>query len=89
MTAEIVRWSKHRLHRCNNERCPVCEGGLQYCEVCFGAEDSLTTDCSGEKLSLVCEEMIVKEGLDYERLHGWVFLDGTRPDPAKLLRNGR
>ncbi len=36
---------------CNKENCPVCDGGLSICEICDGAEGSLTTDCCGRKLT--------------------------------------
>lgn len=38
---------KHVYHKCNDDRCCVCNGGLASCDVCGGGEASLPTECPG------------------------------------------
>ena len=42
---------KHVFHKCNEDRCFVCEGGLGWCTVCGGAEAELPTECPGRNLT--------------------------------------
>lgn len=41
----------HTWHRCDEEHCPRCRGGLYSCEVCGAAEGELLHDCPGRRLS--------------------------------------
>ncbi|MBA4219055.1 MAG: hypothetical protein C0460_17175 [Methylibium sp.] len=58
----------HKLYQCRGcsaNFCPFCMGGLKFCTVCNGAEGTLTTHCTGARLS-VPQELAVKAGrLDY------------------------
>lgn len=39
---------KHKLHKCDDENCFICNGGLAYCEVCHLGEVELVSDeCVG------------------------------------------
>lgn len=44
---------KHNILKCDCDKphCHICQGGLEFCTVCKGAESSLTTDCCGSILS--------------------------------------
>jgi hypothetical protein len=58
----------HNLHRCNEENCPVCRGGLSdlaLCTVCGGAEASMPTDCPGFRMPASVEELVLKGQMDY------------------------
>lgn len=44
---------KHRFHRCDDDRCNTCGGGLYWCTVCGQAEAELENTCPGRKLSRV------------------------------------
>ncbi len=64
----------HTWHKCNEERCNVCEGGLGWCTVCGGAEITLTTDCPGVKLTEEQEIAITNGELDFRVGKWWVPL---------------
>jgi hypothetical protein len=57
---------EHKYHKCNDNECRICNGGLADCEVCNGAEGSLTTECCGRPLSSREQERIYKGFLDYK-----------------------
>ena len=57
---------KHTLHKCDSERCYVCNGGLAFCEVCKGGEASLTTECCGQVLTNKEEDAIMAKKLDFK-----------------------
>lgn len=42
---------QHVWHKCQKDRCYICEGGLGLCVVCGGFEGSLLTHCPGFKLN--------------------------------------
>jgi hypothetical protein len=43
---------KYKEHEdCKLVHCPICDGGLSICEVCNGAEITLTYDCCGRRLT--------------------------------------
>ena len=42
---------KHVLHKCNEDRCSICDGGLAFCEVCKGGEASLPSECPGIQMT--------------------------------------
>ena len=44
---------KHILHKCNDEHCFCCNGGLSSCTVCEGAEAAMPTDCPGRLLTVI------------------------------------
>lgn len=57
---------EHKWHVCNSEHCIPCSSGLDYCEVCHGAEGSLTTECCGRPLTKEEERRIFMfENLDF------------------------
>jgi hypothetical protein len=39
----------HKYHNCNDPTCNVCNGGLQWCEVCGEGEATLADECPGPK----------------------------------------
>lgn len=61
----------HQLHNCNGgDRCDcqgyVCIGGLAYCDVCHGAEGSLTTACPGEPMTTEQQDDVYARRVDYQ-----------------------
>jgi hypothetical protein len=42
---------RHVQHKCSDENCVVCNGGLSLCKVCGGAESSMPTECPGAKMT--------------------------------------
>lgn len=44
---------RHEFHRCNDERCFVCDGGLQMCTICGQAEIELERECPGPRFGRV------------------------------------
>jgi len=42
---------EHVWHKCKNEHCQVCEGGLGWCIVCNAFEGQLLTHCPGFRLN--------------------------------------
>ena len=57
----------HADHEPETQACRnICQGGLAACKTCGGAEGTLTTDCSGYKLSISVQENIYLHGLDYK-----------------------
>ena len=64
--------NEHVLHQCDDPECFVCNGGLAQCDVCNGAEGTLTTDCCGRQLTEAEEHAIhVTATLDF-RNGEWV-----------------
>jgi len=62
----------HSLHKCNEETCQVCRGGLAFCEVCSGGEGSLPTSCPGRT-------MTSEEGDEvYGARRDWAVIAGHR-----------
>jgi hypothetical protein len=41
----------HIWHKCHNEYCQICEGGLGWCVICNAFEGQLLTCCPGYKLN--------------------------------------
>lgn len=39
----------HKFHKCNDDRCSVCDGGLCWCTVCGQAEIELERECPGAR----------------------------------------
>lgn len=60
---DAINASSHKLHSCNEGDCGICNGGLALCEVCHGAEGSLTTDCCGRPITELEEYMIYNLGV--------------------------
>lgn len=58
-------WLKHEPGRCQEWRCPICEGGLAICTVCGAAEGELTKDCCGFRLNQFILDAIYKGGLNF------------------------
>ena len=58
---------------CREGSCPICSGGLSYCHICGGAEASLPTDCPGEWMTELRQDLVQEGVLDYRRAEGgWV-----------------
>ena len=55
----------HVLHKCNEENCRICNGGLAFCLVCQGAEGELTTDCPGDGVTTEQRHAVMMGELDY------------------------
>lgn len=55
----------HTLHKCREDDCPICRGGLVLCETCGGAESSLTTDCPGIPLNRIQEHEVTNKSIDF------------------------
>jgi len=49
----MVKLTQHRWHKCEEENCFVCEGGLSLCVVCGQAEGTLGDYCPGPKIKKV------------------------------------
>jgi hypothetical protein len=83
----VTNFPRHYLARCDRDgltprcldgTCVVCGGGLAYCHTCGGAEGSLPTDCPGERMTELREQLVYDGVLDYVRGCGWVRLhDGV------------
>jgi hypothetical protein len=56
---------------CIEPNCYICDGGLAVCEVCSGAEGSLTTECCGKKLSFEQQNQIYAGILDFKN-NNWI-----------------
>lgn len=59
---------KHNLEthtNCERPHCPICDGGLEHCLTCDGAEATLPTDCPGRMLTWAEEEAIMSGHLNY------------------------
>ena len=54
--------------------CPICDGGLAQCEVCRGAECSLTTECPGFEICEAYQDQVCAGLLDY-RDGQWIETD--------------
>jgi len=67
----IHTFVKHE--NCERPSCVICDGGLQSCEVCKGAESSLPTDCPGARMTADQFDAVTAGRLDY-RSGGWVFV---------------
>lgn len=67
----IVGLHKHHWHRCDDGNCFICVGGLGYCNICGGAEGTLTTDCGYVRLDSVAQDKIMNGEIDYKRGLGW------------------
>lgn len=55
----------HQWHKCNDETCLVCNGGLQHCNICHCAEGSLPSDCPGEPVDTELQDRIMNNKLNY------------------------
>lgn len=62
----------------NYEKELMIESGLAYCNICGLAEGSLTTDCSGQKVSSELEEKVYGGKKDFREGIGWCNL----PNPT-------
>jgi len=65
----------HRLathENCDRPHCPICEGGLAFCETCRGAEASLPTECPGRKMTEEEEEGVMAGIIDFTWEKGWM-----------------
>jgi len=58
-TGELSQWvgvqsvgKEHVFHKCDKDRCFICEGPLLYCEVCGQGEVELTRFCPGPRVGL-------------------------------------
>ena len=59
----------HQYATCDGcERgCALCEGGLALCTVCGGSEGTLTSECSGQRLTGEEEDAVYAGTLDYRQ----------------------
>ena len=64
----------HKRHKCGDDRCGVCRGGLFDCEVCGGAEASLPSSCPGVRMTADEMDAIQAGRLDYTE-RGWIVQD--------------
>ncbi len=55
----------HTLHKCSNEQCQICEGGLQSCIVCGGAEITLPTECPGRWMTDALMDKVRDKIIDF------------------------
>lgn len=77
--SNVVRFPKHKLHRCNGDdahcqegRCCYCSGGLAFCTTCKGGEGTLPTDCPGVEMDEDTASAVWDLKLDYVFPIGWV-----------------
>ena len=69
----VIQFPGHKIHKsCSAPACPICEGGLEFCETCGGFEGSMTTDCPGSVVSTFLADEVYRGEIDYRRGHGWV-----------------
>lgn len=61
----VINFPRHKPHRCDKERCFVCEGGLFACTRCGCAEGATTTDCCGTALNGDVLNAIYAGNIDY------------------------
>lgn len=80
----------HSFHHCGSDDCPICRGGLSLCEVCGGAEGTLTTDCPGVPLNRIQEEEVAKQSIDF-RDGIWIInpFNNYTVDPQTRERRSR
>jgi hypothetical protein len=52
-------------------QCPICAGGLAYCDVCGLYEGCLTTDCPGVQSFREYADPVYSGTLDYRDGLGW------------------
>lgn len=60
---------EHILHKCDDEHCPACPGGLTLCTVCGGAEASLPTECPGRRMTLEEQDNVQAGNIDFKGGH--------------------
>jgi hypothetical protein len=77
---DVVRWPRHRLHRCDRLTCAVCSGGLVLCVTCCGAERTMPTDCPGHVLDADTLDEIGRGEIDYRRAEGGWVCTYTSPE---------
>lgn len=68
---EVIKWPRHRLHRCGELNCMICNGGLASCETCGGGEGDLPTDCPGRWMTIDEMEAVYCGDMNYTRQRGW------------------
>lgn len=51
--------------KCDNQGCPICDGGLSVCKVCGCMEGSLPSECPGTRVSVGDDDLIYKGELDF------------------------
>lgn len=66
-----VRNGAHEFHKCNDDECFACTGGLKMCDVCNGAEGTLPRSCPGKPLTEEQLTLIMNGELDFDK--GWWF----------------
>ena len=57
---------------CGETGCPICDNVFKICKICNLYEGSLTTDCSGVRISMDVGEQVFMGKLDYREDEGWV-----------------
>ena len=67
---------------CNCEHCQ-----LAVCEVCGGAEGSLTTDCPGVRITYERHQELMETNLDYTDARGWHLAPIIRAGEARPRRS--
>jgi hypothetical protein len=90
----VVKFPGHCRAHCppDCDGCFYCEGGLFACTTCGGAESSLTTHCSGERVPGPLRDLVSSARLDYVRGRGWLYRyseDGEWIHIAEGLPGGR
>lgn len=73
---DVVKIIQHRFHSCQDVRCCICGGGLQYCTVCNGAEASLPKDCPRTPMTPDQADTVASGIVDYHGDKGWVWVQG-------------
>jgi len=65
----------HVFHKCNDPNCSVCNGGLAYCDVCGGAENSLPNACPGYRMDDHEQALVASGNLNFvlSSTDGFVF----------------
>lgn len=82
-----IEESGHKLHKCNEPTCTVCNGGLSLCETCGGAEASLPNACPGRKMSSIEQNMVQSRELNFMRVKvpGQINFANSLKSPEKVL----
>lgn len=55
-----------RHGNCEEFHCPICDGGLEVCSVCGGAEGALPTECPGTRMNADLQDRVYAGLADFK-----------------------
>lgn len=56
---------QHKPHKCKDDRCQICNGGLFCCIKCGSAEGASTSDCPNEQIQADVLDLVYSGLLDF------------------------